>query len=330
MTATDLNAAPPGAPSVPAARRAIGVGLALLSGGAVAVQSRINGELAARLHDGIAAAVISFGSGLVLLAIAVPALPAGRRGLRNIASALRTRQLRPWHLLGGVCGGLFVAGQGLAVPSLGVAVFTVALVAGQSSSSLAVDHAGLGPGGPEPLTGTRVAGAALAIGAVLVAVWPRLGNPSAAGLAVLPALAGVGIAWQQAVNGKIRVAAGAALPPALVNFAAGTAVLVLSFAISLGIRGWPAGPLPTEPLLYVGGALGIVFIAIAASVVRFTGVLLLGLGMVAGQVSIAVLLDLLAPTDGRPGGWTYAGAALTLVAVALAAAPAGTARRRTS
>lgn len=63
-----------------ATRRIAGVALASVSGVAVAVQSRINGELGVRLADGFAAAVVSFGLGLVVLLVLVPATPGGRRG----------------------------------------------------------------------------------------------------------------------------------------------------------------------------------------------------------------------------------------------------------
>ena len=55
-------------------------------------------------------------------------------------------------------------------PSLGVAVFTVAVVAGQSSNSLIVDRMGLGPAGKQAITRSRVISAVLAVVAVTVAV----------------------------------------------------------------------------------------------------------------------------------------------------------------
>ena len=64
----------------------------------------------------------------------------------------------------------------------------------------------------------------------------------------------------------------------------------------MAVRGRPSGRFPTEPWLYVGGPIGIVFIALAAAIVRFTGVLLLGLATIAGQIVGAVLLDLVLPT----------------------------------
>jgi transporter family-2 protein len=306
-------------------RRALGVALAGIAGVAMAVQSRVNGELGLRLEDGIAAAVISFGTGLVLLTLLVPLTARGRRGLRRVREALRVGVLRWWHLLGGVFGGFVVAAQGLTVATLGVAVFTVAIVGGQSASSLAVDRAGLGPGAAEPVTVARGIGAVLCVVAVLVAVSGRLGTPdgpSALALAVLPLLAGLGIAWQQAFNGRVRAAGGSPWPATFVNFAAGTVALLVGFGVGVAVRGWPAGALPAEPWLYAGGVLGVVVIATAAAVVHVTGVLLLGLAATAGQVLGALALDLLVPAAGPPGLATYAGAGLALLAVMVAARPA--------
>ncbi|AXH90644.1 DMT family transporter [Micromonospora aurantiaca] len=314
------TAAPPAPQTLSTGRRVAGVGLATASGVMVAVQSRINGELGVRLADGIAAAVVSFGVGLLILLVLVPATPGGRRGLAALRGALRSGALRPWQCLGGVCGAFLVATQGLTIGALGVAVFTVAVVAGQSGSSLLVDRAGIGPAGRQPVTPNRLIGAVLTVLAVLLAVGDRLGDPQALALALLPLAAGVGIAWQQAVNGRVRAAAGSAMTATLVNFTVGTAALLVTFAVDLAVRGRPAGAFPDEPWLYLGGPLGIVFIALAAALVRFTGVLLLGLATIAGQIVGAVLLDLLLPTAAsHPGLDTLLGAALTMVAVLVAA-----------
>nr|WP_230416986.1 DMT family transporter [Micromonospora tarapacensis] len=294
--------------------------MATVAGVAVATQSRINGELGSRLGDGLAAAVVSFGAGLVLLLLLVPATPGGRRGLATLRGALARGALRPWQCLGGVCGAFLVFTQGATVGTLGVAVFTVAIVAGQSASSLAVDRAGIGPSGRQPVTVARLAGAVLTVAAVLLAVGDRLGEPATLVLALLPLLAGVGVAWQQAVNGWVRVITGSTLTATLVNFAVGTTVLLAAFAVSVALRGRPPGGWPTEPWLYLGGPIGVIFIAVAAAVVRLTGVLLLGLATVAGQVVGAVLLDLLLPSAAsHPDATTLLGAVLTLVAVAVAA-----------
>lgn len=321
-TSPDIEAAAGPAQPADTGRRALGVILALACGVLIAVQSRINGELGARLHDGIAAAVVSFGIGLAALAILTPLIAPARQGLAAVRGALRTGNLRWWHVVGGVCGGLVVVSQGVTVPVLGVAVFSVAIVAGQSISSLAVDRFGLGPTGHHALTPARVIGALLTVGAVLVAVSNQFTRPSLLALAVLPAVAGVGTAWQQAVNGRVRQYSGTALPATFINFLAGTVALLVAFAIEVAARGWPTGGLPHQPWLYLGGIIGACYIAVTASIVRWTGVLLLGLGTIAGQLAAAAVIDFLVPSHaGGPTLLTLVGIVLTLVAVGIAALP---------
>lgn len=283
----------------------------MLAGAGTAVQARINGELAHRLGDGIAAATVSFLVGQILLLCALPwILP----GMRNFWTALRKRELLWWQCLGGACGAFLVATQGLTVTTLGVAVFTVAVVAGQSASSVAVDRAGLAPGGPRPVTVYRGVGALLCVIAVVIAVSDRLGDAKALGLAALPALAGIGVAWQQGMNGFVRQASGSALSATLVNFTVGTTLLLVAFAIWSTPRA-----LPPDLWLYLGGPIGIFFIAVAAAVVRHIGVLLLSMGAIAGQIIGALTVDAFAPAAaGPPDLRTYLGATLALAAVALA------------
>ena len=316
------------APASTRAARGAGTVVAVGIGVAVAVQARINGELGQRIDDGVVAAALSNTGGLLLLAALAATLPGMRRGLGRVVAAVRDRTLPSYQLLGGVCGAFLVACQGLTVATIGVAVFTVAVVAGQAASALLVDRAGVGPGGPQEITVRRVAGAVLALVAVVLAVADRLGVPQALWTVLLPLLAGVGTAWQQAVNGRVGAAArhhGSALagmmPAALVNFAMGTAALALVAAVEVMIRGLP-DPLPAHPWLYIGGPLGVLFVGVAAAIVPITGVLLLSLGAVAGQLVGALFLDLYLPTgDNQLLATTLIGTALTLVAVTVIALP---------
>ncbi|MEU6832914.1 DMT family transporter [Nocardia beijingensis] len=300
-------------------------------GAGVAVQGRINGALGARLADGVAAATISFGVGLVVLAVAFAVSGRLRDGARRVRRAVSEGVLRPWQLLGGLCGAFFVACQGLTVAAIGVTAFTVATVAGQLLSSLAVDRLGLGPSGRTPVTAVRLAGAALGVVAVLIA---GFGHTHAGGglsvpealrgmptvlLIALPALAGIGLAWQQAVNGKVG-AVGGALSAALVNFGVGLAALLVIEALVIASSGGPAD-FPAEPWLYLGGFIGVAFIALAALAVRWIGVLLLGLTSVAGQLLASLILDMVTPTSAGLSVTAIIGCALTLVAVAVAARP---------
>jgi bacterial/archaeal transporter family-2 protein len=293
--------------------------IAVVVGAMFAVQARINGELGERLHDGVAAALVSFSTGLALLLVYTALSARMRAGLGKVAAALRTGRLRWWHLAGGACGGYVVACQGLTVASLGVAVFTIAVVGGQVASGLVVDRLGIGPAGSHPITAQRVTGAIAAVLAVLVTVSDRLSAPAALILAALPLLAGIGTSWQQAVIGQVGAAAEDPVPAALVNFAGGTIVLTAASAVLVIVRGPPAD-WPSEPWLYAGGPLGIVFIAAATLVVRWIGVLLLVLGTVAGQVLGALLLDVTVPAaEDRLSAATVAGAVFALAAVAVTA-----------
>ncbi|OZM74968.1 hypothetical protein CFN78_01875 [Amycolatopsis antarctica] len=305
---------------VSGSRKALGVGLAVVSGVAIAAQGRINGQLGAELHDSMLAAVISFGGGLLLLVLAIPLSRRMRAGLGRVRAELRTGTLRPWHCAGGLGGALLVAGQSVAAAVLGIAMFTVGVVAGQTMSGLFVDRVGLGPAGPQGLTWQRVAGAVLTLLAVAGAVSGELGHAGNLWLLSLPLAAGVCMALQQAVNGRVGAAAGSALTATLVNFAVGTTALVLAWLVSLAVRGGPTA-VPANPLLYVGGLVGIVFIALASVVVSWTGVLLLGLSAIAGQLIGSVLLDLLFPAGGTGlSTSTLIGTAVALMAIPIAAA----------
>ncbi len=68
----------------------IGLSAAFGIGMLVAIQSRLNGELGFVLGDGVAAALISFGSGLLILLIGTVVVPPIRRSLGNVWRAIRT------------------------------------------------------------------------------------------------------------------------------------------------------------------------------------------------------------------------------------------------
>ncbi|MEU4192168.1 DMT family transporter [Kribbella sp. NPDC026611] len=320
------------APPAPATRRRQVVGLASAFGIGmlVAVQSRLNGELGGILGDGVPAALISFGTGLLLLLIATALIPRVRKALANVWQTIRTPMrgyggLRWYQCLGGLAGAFLVATQSITVSVIGVAVFLVAGVAGQAISSLVVDRIGLGPAGPQQLTTLRVVGAAVALVAVALAVSGQLAHPDGLLLAVLPALGGVGTAVQQAINGRVARTASAdgygAVAAGVVNFLVGFAALLLVFVVDLAFRGTPRH-LPSEPWLYFGGACGVVFISAAAAVVRVVGVFVLGLGTIAGQLIASLFIDVFLPVADKPITSTVvAGTLLALVAVVVAAVP---------
>ena len=141
----------------------IGIPLALVAGTAIPLQGRINGALGTRLDDGLAAALVSFGTGLALMTVISLALPRGRAGFRRIAPAVRQRKFPPVYLAAGAIGAFFVFSQSLTIGLLGVALFTVATVMGQTLSGLLVDRMGLGPAGKRSATPMRIIGVLLTV-----------------------------------------------------------------------------------------------------------------------------------------------------------------------
>ncbi|UVJ40834.1 DMT family transporter [Arthrobacter sp. CJ23] len=309
----------------PAIPLLVGLPIAIAAGLLIPLQGRINGALSARLDDGIAAAVVSFTTGLLLITAIALLLPRGRAGLARIVPAVRQRSFPRYYVAAGGFGALFVLAQSFTVGLLGVALFTVAIVTGQTLSGLLVDRLGLGPGGQRPITGVRVLGSVLTIAAVAWAVSPRLGG--AADIAslllplLLPVLAGFLMSFQQAMNGTATVHYGTPIAATLVNFVAGATVLWIAWAIKLAVAG-AGNPLPAEWWLYLGGPMGCVFIGVAALLVRGLGVLVTGLGMIAGQLVGSLVLDVVVPAPGSVVALpTVLGTVLTLAAIIVATLP---------
>ncbi|WP_345799846.1 DMT family transporter [Microbacterium sp. AZCO] len=298
----------------------IAMGGAVLVGVMTAVQARINGSLGLALGDGFTAAVISFGSGLVILAVLCAILPEGRAAIaRLVTGAGKTIPI--WMLLGGLAGALTVATQGLAVATIGVALFTVGVVAGQTVSGLVLDRAGYGPAGVVAMTLGRVAGGAIVLAAVVLCLAGEGPANAPWWMLFLPFLAGAGIAWQQATNGRLRQAVGSPLVATLVNFLGGTIALAIAALVHLLIGGGPTGT-ATEPWMYAGGAIGVVYIFLSAALVRHTGVLLLGLGSVVGLLATSIVLDALwPPLSGPSFGVALAAVVVALVGVIVAVVP---------
>lgn len=270
------------------------------------VQARINGQLALQVGSGTEAAVVSFGTGLLMIAIIVVLVASGRRGVARVAHSLRGAGRAPlWTFLGGLGGATFVASQGLVVPATGVALFTVAVVAGLTANSLVADRFGVGPGGRRPVTVPRVVAAAIAVAGVVLAVSGQLGHGDVhPALLTLAFAAGAAVALQQGVNGRVAVIAGSPLPAALVNFVVGFTVLLLIAGVIEAGDGTslvlPPAPWD-QPLLWLGGPIGVAFVVVAAFAVRGLGVLVFSLLTIVGQLVGGVVVDVVAPVPGHTG-----------------------------
>ncbi|WP_447948783.1 DMT family transporter [Microbacterium maritypicum] len=296
------------------------LGGAVAIGVMTAIQARINGVLGVRVDDGIVAGFLSFSVGLVALAVVISALPSARRGVARLWSGIRHQTIPVWMLLGGVCGALTVSTQGLTAGVLGVSLFTVGVVAGQTVHGLVLDRIGFGPAGVVAVTPGRVLGGLLALAAVGISLSGDVLATAPLWMLLLPFAAGVGIAWQAATNGRLAQRARSPLAATLMSFIAGTVVLALASGVSIVFRGAPAG-LPSEPWLYLGGFLGASYILLGTFIVAQTGVLLMGLGSVLGQLVTSVVIDLMWPPAAGPALWQVLAMVVVAVASVVVAVP---------
>ena len=202
--------------------------LAALSGAMSALQARANGELSHRLNNGLEAALVSFGSGLIIIAAIAAFNPAIKEGIRNLRMAVSNKEISRWKLLAGALGGSFVAIQTNIVPLIGVAIYSVASIAGQTAMSLFVDRIGLTGGGKKLISRRRIAAAVLTVLAVLVSVFDRIDAKNLSMVAVvLGCIAGAVVGVQRALNGQINEHSHQSFTTSLLNFITGTAFLMI-------------------------------------------------------------------------------------------------------
>jgi transporter family-2 protein len=274
--------------------------LAALSGVMIAMQARVNGELSHRLDNGLQAALVSFGSGLLIIAIITLFSSQIREGITNLKGAVARKEIARWKLFAGALGGSFVAIQTQIVPLIGVAIYSVASIAGQTAMSLVVDRIGLTGGGKKLISVRRLLAAFLTVFAVLVSVWDRIDANDLSMVAVTAAgIAGAIVGVQRALNGQINEYSHQSFTTSLLNFIMGTSFLLLLIIVGIVLSKNELSPLPTDSWwIYTGGVIGVIYIAFTATIVQHLGVLTFTLFSVGGQLVGSLIIDIVSPTDG--------------------------------
>ena len=274
--------------------------LAAISGILIVVQSRINGELSSQLGDSLEAALVSFGTGLIFVSLVSLFRIDVRLGFSEVFRAVKSKHLPIWRLCAGMLGASFVAMQTYVVPISGVALFTVSSLAGQTVISLWVDHVGLAGGIKSVISKRRVVAAIITISAVVVSAWDRFSTSSFSILAItLAVFAGSWVGVQRALNGQINSFSKKSFATSQLNFITGftflTFLLVLrSLFTDHSILNLTSGPW----WMFLGGSIGVFYIAFSAVAVQYVGVLEFTLLSVGGMLFGSLLLDVIVPTAG--------------------------------
>ena len=292
--------------------------LAALSGVLIALQARANGELSHRLDNGLQAALVSFGSGLLIILIITPFSSHIKEGIANLRGAIVRKEIARWKLFAGALGGSFVAIQTQIVPLIGVAIYSVASIAGQTAMSLVVDRIGLTGGGKKLISPRRVTAAVITVFAVLVSVWDRIDANNLSMIAVTAGcIAGAVVGVQRALNGQINEHSHQSFTTSLLNFITGTTFLVILILAGVVLGKNDLSPLPAGPWwIYTGGVIGVIYIAFTSTIVQHLGVLTFTLFSVGGQLAGSLIIDLVSPTDGvSVSAYLVTGLAMTYVGV---------------
>ena len=292
--------------------------LAAVSGVMIALQARANGELSHLIGSGVQAALVSFGSGLLIIAVIAIFNPSIKAGARNLRGAVARKELPKWTLFAGALGGSFVAVQTHIVPLIGVAIYSVASIAGQTAASLVVDRIGLTGGGKKHITPRRIAAALFTVFAVFISVFDRLDARNLSIFAVfLGCVAGAIVGVQRALNGQINEHSHQSFTTSLLNFIMGTTFLVIFLSLLIALGPTELVPLPAGPWwIYTGGVIGVIYIAFTSTIVQHLGVLTFTLFSVGGQLVGSLLIDFYSPTEGvQVSAYLVAGIVMTYFGV---------------
>ncbi len=292
--------------------------LAALSGVLIAIQARANGELSQRMGNSLEAALVSFGSGLIIISVISLFNPAIKEGITKLRVAIANGEIAKWKIFAGALGGGFVIVQTQIVPLIGVAIYSVTATAGQTVTSLIVDRIGFTGGGKKLISRRRIAAAVLTVIAVIVSVFDRIDAKNLSMLAVaFGCLAGAVVGVQRALNGEINEYSGQSFATSLLNFITGTSLILVILVIGIFTNKTNLVALPDGPWwMYMGGAVGVAYVAFTSTIVQHLGVFTFTLFSVGGQLVGSVIIDIVSPTSGvQVSAYLISGIVMTYLGV---------------
>lgn len=283
------------------------------------IQALITSSAAAPLGGYLPAAMLSGLTSLLCMLIASVSIPAARRGWKRFGLVWRERIIPRWFILAGLIGAYYMVAQAMSVGSIGLALFAVAVVGARTLSSILIDLIGFSPAGRQPITRQRMFGAVLLVIGASIAAWgtgARSAEDPMAPVALAVAIgAGLLVSFQQSMNGRAGQAYESTATATTINYLASIAGLMVAMAFfaGLGIESFGFASTP-EWWMYFAGPLGILFVVTGVSLVPKLGSLLLGIGLVTGQLVGSLLMDLILEPQ-KVGTSEIIGTLVTLLAV---------------
>lgn len=257
----------------------------------LSLQAPVNGALA-RQTGPLGAALVSFLVGLVLVG-GVLVLSGNAQDLSGLGS------VKPYELVGGLCGAGYVAAATFAIGRIGAGAVAAATVAGQLSSGVAVDHFGGFGLDAETVDPLRLLAIPVLVAGALMVAGDRPaegGYEGGYGLGAVRALpislvflAGLAVGVQHPLNASLAEGVGE-LGAAGLNFATGSLVLVVAVLATGGAgRLRSAGKAPLWA--FTGGLFGAITVLSSLGAVETIGASTLAATTIAGALAGSVLID---------------------------------------
>jgi transporter family-2 protein len=160
--------------------------------------------------------------------------------------------------------------------------------------------------------------AIITVVAVAVSAWDRFAMSDFSILALFLALiAGSWVGIQRALNGRINSYSNKSFATSLLNFITGTCFLLFLLAIRSIFTDHSILNFKTAPWwMFLGGSIGVIYIALSAHIVQHLGVLEFTLFSVGGMLIGSLFIDFVFPTSGTQISiYLIAGIALTYLGV---------------
>lgn len=294
----------------------------IVCGLCIAFQGRLGAAVATRSGSAYFAGFVMFASSLILIGTVTLANRPVRLATGQVIKALWRRKTPRKLLFAGPIGAFVAVVQAAVIALTGTSFYSVAFVLGQIAGGAVIDSAGVGREDRVPLYGRRLIGMLIAALSVSISIATiGAGRMVAVAVPLLFVLAaGVLVTGQHVLNSKPTILTGRPEPAALFTYVVGTAVMSVVMLLL-----WPvARPDAVEPWFLLCGVLGPVAILLAASLVSTLGAFTLTLGIVTGQMSGALLLDLVWPSQLSIGISSVVAAVLMVAAMLVASRRKGT------
>lgn len=273
--------------------------IGLVIGLGLPVQTSINSRLRQSVGSPFLASLASFTLGTVFLAVVTLILEHGV----GFSSQIITTQ-PAWIWLGGLFGVIYLTGNILLFPKLGSVQTVIMPVFGQILMGLLIDNFGWFGSQVNPLTVSRVLGAACVLMGVVVTValngWlnQRRHSVTTTGQGtglwlwrLIGILTGMLSASQTAVNGHLGLVLGSSLKAAFVSFFMGMVILLIIVVVTKTELQLTTPTGQTNPWwMWIGGSLGAIYVLGNVVLVQLVGtglaVVIVLVGLMAGSLLI--------------------------------------------